>query len=137
VLEAKQGDAEDYDPEYATYLVGNMLSQVERDEMAQRRENEEIYRIQNLLDRKRHWDDRTAFLLAEKLLSNRIKRHLGAREELRYLPDDEVSSAKGTVGANGHWRMLDFMHSKEKKRKRNTDDDGDEKVSKDMRVERR
>jgi len=122
-LEVEQGDT-GYRGSAAN-LVASRLPQVEADKMAQRRKIEDIYSIRNILNKKRRWDDRMTVLLGEKMLANSINRHLGAIE-VGYLPEDEHTMGKGTIGTNGHRRMHEFLHSKEKKRKRSVEDTGDE-----------
>ncbi|KAI4651535.1 uncharacterized protein J4E79_009015 [Alternaria viburni] len=122
-LEVEQGDTGYRGP--AANVVASRLPQVEADTMAQRREIEDVYSIRNILNKKRRWDDRMAVLLGETMLANSINRHLGA-VEVGYLPEDEHTMGKGTVGTNGHRRMHEFLHSKEKKRKRSIEDIGDE-----------
>ena len=122
-LEVEQGDTGYRVP--AANVVASRLPQVEADTMAQRREIEDVYSIRNILNKKRRWDDRMAVLLGETMLANSINRHLGA-VEVGYLPEDEHTMGKGTVGTNGHRRMHEFLHSKEKKRKRSVEDIGDE-----------
>ncbi|KAI4915893.1 hypothetical protein J4E90_004339 [Alternaria incomplexa] len=122
-LEVEQGDAGYRGP--AANLVARRLPQVEADKMAPRRDIEDVCRIRKILDKKRQWEDRMAVLLGEKMLANGINRHLGAIE-VGYLPEDEHTMGKGTVGTNGHRRMHEFLHSKEKKRKRSVEDIGDE-----------
>ncbi|KAI4909980.1 hypothetical protein J4E85_011477 [Alternaria conjuncta] len=122
-LEVEQGDTGYRGP--AANLVASRLLQVEADGRNQRRENEDIYRIRSILNKQRQWEDRMAVLLGEKMLANGINRHLGATE-VGYLPEDEHTMGKGTVGTNGHRRMHEFLHSKEKKRKRIVEDIEDE-----------
>ncbi|KAI4640256.1 hypothetical protein J4E93_008461 [Alternaria ventricosa] len=117
--EVEQGDTGYRGP--AANLVASRLPQVEADEIAQRRTIEDIYRIRNILNKKRRWDDRMAVLLGEKMLAIGINRHLGATE-VGFLSEDEHTMGKGTVGTNGHRRMHEFLHSKEKKRKRSIED---------------
>jgi len=121
-LEVEQGDTGCRGP--AANLVASRLPQV-RANRTDRRENEDICRIQNILDKKRQWEDRMAVLLGEKMLANGINRHLGATE-VKYLPEDGDTMGKGTNGTDGHRRMHEFLHSKEKKRKRSVADIGDE-----------
>ncbi|KAI4685044.1 uncharacterized protein J4E88_004487 [Alternaria novae-zelandiae] len=122
-LEVEQGDTGYRGP--AANLVASRLPRVEADKMAQRREIEDVYSIRNILNKNRQWEDRMAVLLGEMMLANGINRHLGAIE-VGYLPEDEHTMGKGTVGTNGHRRMHEFLHSKEKKRKRSVEDIGDE-----------
>jgi len=131
-LEVEQGDTGHRGP--AANLGASRTPQVEVDKMAQRRENEAVSRIRDILNKKRRWDDRMAVLLGEKMLANSINRHVGAIE-VGYLPEDEHTMGKGTVGTNGHQRMHEFLHSKEKKRKRSVEDIGDE-ITDDKRTKR-
>ena len=122
-LEVEQGDTGCRGP--AANVVASRLPQVEADKMARRRKIEDIYSIRNILNKKRRWDDRMAVLLGEKMLANSINRHVGAIE-VGYLPEDEHTMGKGTIGTNWHQRMHEFLRSKEKKRKRSVEDIGDE-----------
>ena len=131
-LEVEQGGTGYRGP--AANLVASRLPQVEADKMAQRREIEDVYSIRNVLNKKRHWRDRMAALLGEKMLANTINRHLGVTE-VGYLPEDEHTMGKGTIGINGHRRMHEFLHGKEKKRKRSVEDIGDE-ITDDKRTKR-
>ena len=72
--EAEQEDPEDYDPEYATYLVASMQSQAEK-------RDEEIDRIRKLLDCKRDQDDKLVLVVSERMLANCCKRYLSGSEE--------------------------------------------------------
>jgi len=107
-LEVEQGDTGYRGP--AANLVASKLLQVGADR-TDRRENKDICRIRKILDKKRQWEHRMAVLLGEKMLANGINRHLGATE-VGYLPEDEHTMGKGTVGTNGHRRMHEFLHSK-------------------------
>ncbi|KAI4631419.1 uncharacterized protein J4E87_002123 [Alternaria ethzedia] len=131
-LEVEQGDTGYRGP--AANLVASRLPRVEADKMAQRREIEDVYSIRNILNKNRQWEDRMAVLLGDKMLANSINRHLGATE-VKYPPEDEDTMGKGTIGTNGHRRMHEFLHSKEKKRKRSVEDIGNE-VTDDKGAER-
>jgi hypothetical protein len=135
-LEAEQGNAEDYAPNDAVCLVATALPQAEGDTMKECRKNEEIYRIRNVLDRKRQWNDGLAFLLGESMLAGEIKQHIGAAG-VKYPSEDEHKMGKGTIGADGHRRMQVFLHSKERKRKRVVGDKGDEVTKYRNRIKRR
>ena len=64
-----EDDLEDYDPEYATYLLASMISQAEKEEMA---EIEEMTRIRDMLAQNRGWDNRIALSLSERRLGIRL-----------------------------------------------------------------
>jgi hypothetical protein len=141
MFEEEQEVAEYYDPEYATYLVANMMTE---EDMRQRKENEEIYRIQNVLEAKREWDGRLKKRMGEKMLSNEIDRHLRGGETRKRIEEGVkmerdvgrnamFTMGKGTGGVEGHRRLQAYFDSTLKKRKRGVEDDGDE----DKGVERK
>jgi hypothetical protein len=76
MLEEQQEYAQDNVPEYAMYLVASMMTE---EDMRQRKENEEIYRIQNVLGVKREWDRSWPKRLGEKDLSYKIDPPLRGR----------------------------------------------------------
>jgi hypothetical protein len=128
--EGEKEEEEVYDPEYATYLLASMLAE---EEMKERRENEEIYRIRNKLSPKREWEGKTGLMLGEKLLHFKIVRHLKGfemrlriREEVRMERDVGRNSTLGTAGGEGHQKLKEFFKSMGKKGERDVEDDGAE-----------
>jgi hypothetical protein len=139
--DGEEDEEEEYDPEYATYLLASMLAEEEmkerreneEKEMKERKENEEIYRIRNKLSRKNVWDGRIECVFGEKMLHFKIIRHLkgcemGSRihEEVKMERDVISRDSTGTEGLDGHRQLRSYFDSTVKKRKRGVREDGGE-----------
>ncbi|EFQ94736.1 hypothetical protein PTT_07491 [Pyrenophora teres f. teres 0-1] len=134
-LSADQEDPEEYDPEYATHLVATMQSQAEKKEMAWRKEYEEFYRIENILDREPGWNDRLALALSQRRLRDAIESYVSGEKsmgngsesgwERDRRKDTELRMGKGTRGTEGHRRMKKYLEGGGLKRKRGVEDEGE------------
>jgi hypothetical protein len=134
----EEDEEEEYDPEYATYLLASMLAEEEmkerrENEEKERKENEEIYRIRKKLSRKNDWDGRIECVLGEKMLHFKIIRHLKGceikskiHEEVKMERDIISRDLTGTEGLDGHRQLRSYFDSTVKKRKRDVGEDGGE-----------
>jgi hypothetical protein len=132
--DGEEEEEEEYDPEYVTYLLASMLAE---EETKERRENEEIYRIQNKLSLKREWDGKTGCVLGEKLLHFKIicylrgcemrkRMHVEVKMERDVGKVSEHKTGEGTGGNYGHRQLREDFESTVKKRKRGLEDEGTE-----------
>ncbi|KAF1842724.1 uncharacterized protein K460DRAFT_367682 [Cucurbitaria berberidis CBS 394.84] len=150
VFEDEQEDPEDYDPEYATYLLSDMVYHHEKE---QRRENEEMYRIQCVTRKERYVEDEPRQWLGENLVTGDVRRAIrgqdrtirASEDKKRWMrdgwerdgqTDTKLTMGEGTPADDGHRSMQSYFVKQSWKRKRGAEGyDGD--VRDEMRLAKR